>query len=233
MPSEMGLYPQQAQRLLKFYLQYLVFLKQENVLKNVKQLLKNSLDSLRDSLIFQLRIYRTNKMVNKLSPSSLNLMADCPRCFWLQFNKDIKRPAGIFPSLPSGMDRILKTHFDSFMKKGELPPELKDWNIDCKLFNNEELLKVWRNNLKGIPWTDEKGNLFRGAVDNILVKGKKLVVLDYKTRGFPLKDDTAEHYQDQLDIYNFLLRKNGYETEDYAYLLFYHPNKVTEDGDVV
>src|SRR3989344_5799397 len=172
-------------------------------------------------------------MPYKFSPSSLSLLKECPRCFWLQFNKNIKRPAGIFPSLPSGMDRILKTHFDSFMKKGELPPELKDWNDDYKLFNNEELLKVWRNNLKGIPWTDEKGNLFRGAVDNILVKGKKLVVLDYKTRGFPLKEDTAEHYQNQLNIYNFLLRKNGFETEDYAYLLFYHPSEVNEKGDVV
>ena len=36
-----------------------------------------------------------------------------------------------------------------------------------------------------------------------------------------------------MDIYNFLLRKNGYETEDYAYLLFYHPDKVTKKGDVV
>ena len=52
--------------------------------------------------------------------------------------------------------------------------------------------------------------------------------MDYKTRGYPLKDDTADHYQNQLDIYNFLLRKNGYDTEDYAYLLFYHPDKVIE-----
>jgi hypothetical protein len=36
-----------------------------------------------------------------------------------------------------------------------------------------------------------------------------------------------------MDIYNLLLRKNNYETEDYAYLLFYHPNKVNEKGDVV
>jgi xanthosine utilization system XapX-like protein len=52
-------------------------------------------------------------------------------------------------------------------------------------------------------------------------KNDRLIVLDYKTRGFPLKEDTAAHYQDQLDIYNFLLRKNGYRTEDYGYLLFY------------
>jgi len=27
---------------------------------------------------------------------------------------------GLFPSLPSGMDKILKEHFDRFMKKHEL-----------------------------------------------------------------------------------------------------------------
>jgi len=171
-------------------------------------------------------------MTYKFSPSSLSLLKDCPRCFWLRFNKKINRQAGIFPSLPSGMDKILKVHFDKFMKKGELPPELQKFNGKLKLFDDEELLNVWRNNFKGIQWTDKKGNLFRGAVDNILVKGKKLIVLDYKTRGYPLKEDTHEHYQDQMDIYNFLLRKNDYQTEDYTYLLFYHPNKVHENGDV-
>ena len=172
-------------------------------------------------------------MPYKFSPSSLSLLKDCPRCFYLRFNKGIKRPDTIFPSLPSGMDKILKAHFDSFVGKEKLPPELKDMNDEIALFDDTELLVVWRNNFKGIQWTDEKGNLFRGAVDNILQKGKKLIVLDYKTRGYPLKEDTAKHYQDQLDIYTFLLRKNGYETEDYAYLLFYHPDRVNENGDFV
>ena len=172
-------------------------------------------------------------MVYKFSPSSLSLLKECPRCFWLAFNKGVKRPAGIFPSLPSGMDKILKIHFDCFMEKGELPPELQDLNGDVKLFDDVELLKIWRSNFKGIQWTDKEGNLFRGAVDNILKKGKKLIVLDYKTRGYPLKEDTADHYQNQVDIYNFLLRKNNYETEDYAYLIFYHPDKVNKDGAVI
>ncbi|MCH8948274.1 MAG: PD-(D/E)XK nuclease family protein, partial [Acidobacteria bacterium] len=81
--------------------------------------------------------------------------------------------------------------------------------------------------------SDKEGNTLRGAVDNILVKGKKLIVLDYKTRGYPLKEDTAEHYRNQMDIYNFLLRKNGYETEDYSYLIFYHPNCLDEEGKVI
>jgi len=166
----------------------------------------------------------------KLSPSSLSLLKECPRCFWLRFKKGVNRPEGIFPSLPSGMDKVLKEYFDSFIGKG-LPPALSSLK-GVKLFDDMELLKVWRNNLKGVSWSDSSGNLFRGAVDNILVKGKKLIVLDYKTRGYPLKEDTAAHYQDQLDIYNFLLRKNGFVTEDFAYLLFYYPNKVHENGDV-
>lgn len=174
-------------------------------------------------------------MTFKLSPSSLNLMKDCPRCFWLDKHGVWKRPTGIFPSLPSGMDGILKTHFDKFMRKGELPPEIKNHHHTqgLKLFDDEPLLSIWRNNKKGISWEDEKGNILMGAVDNILKSGQKLVVLDYKTRGFPLKDDTADHYQNQMDIYNFLLRKNGYETEDFAFLLFYIPDRVLETGEVV
>jgi RecB family exonuclease len=129
------------------------------------------------------------------------------------------------------MDKILKDHFDRYVGHG-LPPELHSLH-GVKLFDDLEKLNVWRNNRKGLSWTDASGNVLHGAVDNILMSGDKLIVLDYKTRGFPLKDDTAGHYQDQLDIYNFLLRKNGYDTCDYAYLLFYHPNTVDANGLVV
>lgn len=173
----------------------------------------------------------------KLSPSSLSLMQECPRCFWLTQHGVWKRPNGIFPSLPSGMDSILKVHFDKFRDKGELPPELCN-NSECKylrLFNNKKLLSVWRSNFKGISFEDKEGNILHGAVDNILInlRNKKLVVLDFKTRGFPCKDDTHEHYQNQLDIYNFLLRKNGHETEDFSYLLFYIPKEVLPKGEVL
>jgi len=163
----------------------------------------------------------------------MNLVEDCPRCFWLQIVKKISRPSGIFPSLPSGVDKMLKEHFDRFRDNNKLPPELKELK-DVKLFEDKELLKKWRNNLKGIEFKDEDNDvLLHGAVDNLLSKDNKLIVIDYKTRGFALKEDTAHHYQDQLDIYNFLLRKNGYETEDFAYLLFYLPEKVLESGEFI
>ena len=170
----------------------------------------------------------------KISPSSINLMLECPRCFYLQIVKSIKRPETPFPSLPNGMDKILKEHFDRFMEKGLLPPEIRENKEckSCKLFSDKEKLKIWRNNKKGLEY-EQDGILLRGAIDNILVKGKKLIVLDYKTRGFPLKEDTHKHYQAQMDLYNFLLKENGYNPEDYSYLLFYYPNKVLETGEVI
>lgn len=180
-------------------------------------------------------IEKIHKPTFRLSPSALNLMKECPRCFWLHQHKVWRRPVGIFPSLPTGMDRILKIHFDKFRDKGELPPELynEDDCSDMKLFDDKSLLRKWQNNREGIEWQDKKGNLLKGAVDNILVKEGKLIVLDYKTRGFPLKDNTHEYSQDQLDIYNFLLRKNGHQTEDYAFLLFYIPKEVMATGEVI
>ncbi len=172
----------------------------------------------------------------KLSPSKLNLFLDCPRCFWLDVVKNIKRPTTFFPSLPSGMDKILKKHFDNFMRLGELPPELesKEELRDCSLFSDEEKLKEWRNNRIGLQYEDkETGTILRGAIDNILVKGNKLIVLDYKTRGFPLKKDTHKHYELQMDLYNFLLRENDFKTENFAYLLFYYPNHVNSTGEII
>lgn len=176
-------------------------------------------------------------MAIKLSPSTLNLMNECPRCFWLMINKGKNRPAGIFPSLPSGMDAILKKHFDNFMEKGKLPPELKkcDECKNLKLFDDKKLLAEWRNSRKGLWYEDKDGNILHGGIDNLLIDktNKKIIVLDYKTRGYPLKDDTAAHYQAQVDIYNFLLQKMGYTTEDFAFLLFYHPKEVLESGEVI
>jgi len=163
-------------------------------------------------------------------------MLECPRCFWLEKHKVWTRPAGVFPSLPGGMDRVLKKHFDKFMERGELPPEIREYGIEkgYKLFDNKAKLEIWRNNRKGIQYMDKtSGILLMGAIDNLLTKKGKLVILDYKTRGYPLKEDTHEHYQAQMDIYNFLLRQNGYDTEDYTYLLFYYPKEVTETGEVI
>jgi len=168
-----------------------------------------------------------------LSPSSLNLYLECPRCFWLDKIKGIKRPKGIFPSLPSGMDLVIKNYFDNYRLEGELPEEIKD-RIEGKLFPDMETLKKWRSwRSTDLRYVDESLNvILTGALDDCVVEDNFYIPLDYKTRGSDLKEDPRKYYQTQLDCYCLMLESSGYKTKGMAYLVFYWPKKAKEDGIV-
>ena len=167
----------------------------------------------------------------KLSPSSLNLFKECPRCFWLEKNKGIKRPRGIFPSLPGGMDLVIKDYFDKYRMIDKLPPEV-DGKVSGKLFSNMAVLEKWRNwRTKELRYEDKVLNaILTGALDDCLISNDIYIPLDYKTRGSELKDDPRQYYQTQLDCYCLILESSGYKTEGLAYLLYYWPLEVKEDG---
>ncbi len=136
---------------------------------------------------------------------------------------------GPFPSLPGGMDLLFKNYFDSFRAKGTLPPELEG-KVEAKLFTDMEKLDVWRNNFKGIAATFPEYNIFlKGAIDELLVADSgNVIVLDFKTRGFPTKEDSHTYYVNQLTLYTLLFEKNGYSVAPYAYLLFFWPGEFAE-----
>lgn len=79
---------------------------------------------------------------HSLSPTALGTFKNCPRCFWLEKVKNIKRPRGIFPSLPGGMDAVIKTYFDKFRATGTLPPEIAS-HVEGKLVADQALLDKW------------------------------------------------------------------------------------------
>lgn len=165
----------------------------------------------------------------RLSPTSgLNLFQECPRCFWLHFNKRVQRPRGIFPSLPGGMDLVIKKYFDQH--QGELPPEI-DGSVEGILMQDLNLLNKWRNWRTGLRYLDKEldAELF-GALDDCLVDGEHYIPLDFKTRGSgPKEGDSEKYYQTQLDSYSLLLNENGYTTKDFGYLIYYFPLDVGED----
>lgn len=167
----------------------------------------------------------------RLSPSTIALARECPRCFWLQQREKIRRPSGPFPSLPGGMDGVIKKYFDIYRKKNELPPEIEG-KVEGKLFPDIDLLNQWRNWRTGLRYTSEELNAtLSGAIDDLLMDDDGYyMVLDYKTRGYPLKEDTVNYYQHQLDLYTFLLQSNNRETNGIAYLIYFHPEEFKEGG---
>jgi len=163
----------------------------------------------------------------KLSPSKLNLFLECQLCFWLREKLDVERPSSPFSTLPSGMDLALKKYYDQY--RGSLPPELKE-KVSGILLSDKALIKRFRD------WRtfffDEKDARLYGALDECLIDGDYLIPLDFKTRGFDLKEDSTSYYQNQLDCYALMLEKNSYKQPGYAYLVYYIPVAVREEGKV-
>ena len=157
----------------------------------------------------------------RLSPSTLKIYLECPRCFWLHINKGIERPRGPFPSLPGGIDLVLKRYFDSYRKQGTLPPLIK-----------EHLSGTLAKQSMNLEMLDEEldAKLIGKLDDCVLLSNGKRAPLDHKTRASAPEDIsyTEKYYKFQMDVYTLLLEKAGYDCARVAYVVYYYP----KDGEL-
>jgi len=160
-----------------------------------------------------------------LSPSRLGVFKDCPRCFWLENNRNTKRPRGAFPSLPSAMDKVIKLQHDSLRAAGKMPDFLQKAVPNAQLFADIEKLEEYRDFRHGLVYATRDIKLF-GAIDDLMSEGEYVHPYDYKTKGSePAEDYGERYYQHQLDIYALLLELNGFKTSGRGFLGFFTPSK--------
>jgi len=168
----------------------------------------------------------------KLSPSSLNLYLECPHCFWLEKRRGIKRPPPYPYALNTAVDVLLKEEFDRYRAENKSHPLLLAHKIPAKLFPNQNLLNQWRSNFAGLRYFDSEleATIF-GAVDDVLeFEDGKLAPMDYKSTGSAVAT-IYDRFQLQMDIYTYLLEKNGFLTPRKGYLAFYIVDKGNGFGD--
>ena len=151
-----------------------------------------------------------------LSATTLKLFQECPRCFWLHVNKRIERPRGPFPSLPSGIDRVLKAYFDTYRQCGLLPPLIAG-RLHGALSSTALTLGFTDPALKARLW---------GKLDDcVLLPDDRVCPLDHKTRA-SAPDSVAyseKYYRFQMDVYTLLLERHGHRTPRTAFLVYYYP----------
>lgn len=152
----------------------------------------------------------------QLSATTLKLFQECPRCFWLHVNQKLERPRGPFPSLPGGIDRVLKVYFDSYRSRGVLPP-LVSRHIPGRLSATALTL----------GFNDSQGRLWGKLDDCLILADGRLAPLDHKTRASAPDDVsyTQQYYQFQMDVYTLLLERNGHQTSRTAYVVYYFPTE--------
>jgi CRISPR/Cas system-associated exonuclease Cas4 (RecB family) len=165
------------------------------------------------------------KAVFKLSRSKIELFKQCPRCFWLDARLKIKRPSGPPFQINKAIDELFKKEFDTYRLKAQPHPMMVDNQIKAIPYQHDDLDK-WRHNFTGVGILHEPTNLFiYGAVDDIWVNDDgELIVVDYKATAkngeITLDSDWQIMYKRQMEIYQWLLRANGFKVNDTGYFVY-------------
>lgn len=168
----------------------------------------------------------------KFSRSKIDLFANCPRCFYLDLRCGVGRPSMPAFTLNNAVDHLMKKEFDIHRSAGTVHPLLVHYGIKAIPYVHPEL-ENWRQNFIGIQHLYEPENfLIFGAVDDIWInEDKELVVVDYKATSkddeIRQLDDTKWHnqYRRQIEIYQWLLRQNGFKVSNTGYFVYVNGKK--------
>ena len=174
----------------------------------------------------------------KLSRSKIDLFLNCPRCFYLDRKLGVGRLPGFPFALNSAVDKLLKREFDSYRANGSRHPLIEKYGIDARPIPHDNLNK-WRHNFTGIQFLHEPTNLLIfGAIDDLWQNSKgEFIVVDYKATAkdeeiTALNKDWQDGYKRQMEVYQWLLRRNGYTVSDTGYFVYCNgkDNKEAFDG---
>ena len=162
----------------------------------------------------------------KLSRSKIDLFINCKRCFYLDRKLGIARPPGFPFALNSAVDQLLKKEFDIHRAANKQHPLLAEYGVDAKPVSHE-MLDEWRENFKGVQYHHEPTNfIVTGAIDDLWQNSKgEYIVVDYKatSKAESIKElDKEWHdgYKRQMEVYQWLLRQNGYKVSNTGYFVY-------------
>ncbi|RMF98706.1 MAG: hypothetical protein D6727_02155 [Gammaproteobacteria bacterium] len=162
----------------------------------------------------------------KLSRSKIDLFIECPRCFYIDRRLGTGRPPGFPFNLNSAVDRLLKAEFDIHRAAETTHPLLERYGVDARPVAHERL-DDWRENFKGVQYLHEPTNLLiTGAIDDLWMDSQgQYIVVDYKatSKNEPitaLDQDWHSGYKRQMEVYQWLLRRNGYLVSDTGYFVY-------------
>lgn len=171
-----------------------------------------------------------------LSPTGLNDAADVPHLFWLEKRYKLAWPRGKYPSLPTGVDGVLKEHYNGLRAGKTQPPETMGSSVTGILHPDVATVKKFRGTkLTRVVVTEEVdgvlyGITFQGMMDEVILEPNgELSVYDAKTNASGPKDGkTEEYYGRQGNGYAFIFAKAGHRVSGKAHFAYYHPESVAQ-----
>lgn len=172
----------------------------------------------------------------KVSRSKIDAFLNCPRCFYLDRVMGIGQPGGYPFNLNIAVDHLLKKEFDLHRAAGTAHPLMQAYGVDALPFQHAGM-DTWRENFVGVQALHRPSNLLVfGAVDDVWVNpAGELIVVDYKATSkdgeVSLDADWQIGYKRQLEVYQWLLRQNGFTVSDTGYFVYCNGKKDREAFD--
>lgn len=171
--------------------------------------------------------------ITKISRFAIEMYLSCQRCFYYSYRHKIKNSSFPF-TLNNAVDHLCKKEFDFFRIKEEPHPLFIEHGIDAIPFKHSKI-DDWRNPFKGAYYLDKKnGFQFGGVVDDIWKKNSgQLVIADFKATSKNYFDweetyykyDYPKAYKRQIEMYQYVFRKLGFDVADEGYLLYFNGKK--------
>jgi CRISPR/Cas system-associated exonuclease Cas4 (RecB family) len=161
----------------------------------------------------------------KLSRSKLENFLRCPRCFYLDRRLGIAQPSGPPFSLNAAVDHLLKKEFDHYRRRQEPHPLMIAFKIAAVPFAHPKL-DEWRRNFVGISFFHQPSNfILSGAIDDVWINpAGELLIVDYKAtskdREVNLDAEWQLSYKNQMEIYQWLFRRNGFSVSATGYFVY-------------
>lgn len=163
----------------------------------------------------------------RLSRGKIDMFLECPRCFYLDRKLGVGRPPGYPFNLNSAVDALLKKEFDIHRAAQTVHPLVKAFGLDLVPFQHEHM-DAWRDSLrKGITYAMPDTNLIiTGGVDDVWVDAKtdEITIVDYKATSkageVSLDADWQIGYKRQMEIYQWLFRRNGFKVSPTGYFVY-------------
>lgn len=166
-----------------------------------------------------------------ISRTGIELFLECPRCFYLDKKLGLSRPSLPGWPLNSAVDQLLKNEFDLLRENGEAHELMKKYGINAVPFKHPNI-DIWRNNFQGASHLHKETNLkICGAIDDIWINkdNDELYIVDYKststTKEISLDDQYKQNYKKQMEVYQWIFRKTGFNVSKTGYFIFANATK--------
>ena len=182
----------------------------------------------------------------ELSRSKIEAFIKCRACFWLEKAAGIKFPSIPGFLLNTNTDTLLKKDFDQYRGKGPHPLMTQSGLGHLRPFAHEYMHKWVQSTHFGASQNhfntvhETTNILFGGGLDDVWenIETGELHVVDYKStaqmganpkpldEGFiapPADDKSPDYkagYRRQMDMYQWILRRKGYQVSDIGYFVY-------------